>query len=134
MRRIGKIVVLCLALGVVASLGVVSGADAKKGRSAKRTRLSSGITLQSVGPDRVTGHVAASEKACRAQRQIYLYRVDTTGSVPHSEFVATTISHGDGSWEVPGPLYPSEFFAVAGPGKTKQVVCSSATSNHLVWG
>lgn len=134
MWRVAKIAVLLLVLASVVSLGVVSGANAKKGRATKRAQLSSEVTVQSVGPDGGTGRVSAGEKACRAQRQIYLYRVDSTGSVPNSEFVAATVTHGDGSWEVPGPLYPSEFFAVVGPRKTKQVVCLSATSNHLAWG
>jgi hypothetical protein len=132
MPRIGKIALLCLAAAAVVSLGMVSGADAKK--TAKRARIGSEVTLQSVGPDRVAGRVSAGEKTCRAQRQIYVYRVDSPGSVPNSEFVASTFTRGDGSWDVPGPMYPSEFFAVAGPKKAKHSVCASATSNHLVWG
>jgi hypothetical protein len=134
MWRIGKIAGLCLVLASVVGLGVVAGADAKKGRTAKRTQLSSEITLQAVGPDGVTGRVSGSQKACRAQRQVTLYRVDSPGSVPNNEFVASTWTHGDGSWQVPGPMFPSEFFAVVDAKKTRQVVCSSATSNHLLWG
>jgi hypothetical protein len=31
-------------------------------------------------------------------------------------------------------MYPSEFFAVVDTKKAKRMVCSSASSNHLVWG
>jgi hypothetical protein len=133
MRRIGSIIALFLALAAVFSLGVVAGADAKKKGRAK-VRKSSQVTLQAVGPDGLAGRVSGTEKACRAQRQVSVYRVNSTAAIPSAEFVAATWTHGDGSWSVPGPMYPSEFFAVIATKKAKRLVCSSASSNHLVWG
>jgi hypothetical protein len=131
MRSIGRIGVLCLAVAVSLGLAADAGAS-KKGRA--KSHVTSQVTVEAVGPDGVIGRVSGSQQACRAQRQVTLYRVDSPGSVPNNEFVASTWTHGDGSWEVPGPLFPSEFFAVVGAKKSKQVVCSSATSNHLLWG
>jgi hypothetical protein len=132
MRRIGTTVALFLALAVVFGLGAVAGADAKQKGHAK-VRKSSQVTLQAVGPDGLAGRVSGTEKACRAQRQVTVYRVDSPESMT-SEFVAATWTHGDGSWSVPGPMYPSEFFAVIGTKKARGVVCSGASSNHQVWG
>jgi hypothetical protein len=131
MRSIGRIGVLCLALALAVGLGSVSGAAAKK---AKKAHVATQATVTAVGPDGVTGLVSGSHKACRAQRHVTLYRVDSVGSVPNNEFVASTWTRGDGSWAVPGPLFPSEFFAVVDSKRAKRVVCSSATSNHLAWG
>jgi hypothetical protein len=131
MRPIGRISVLCLALVLVVSLGVTAEAIAKK---TKKTREASQVTVQAVGPNGVTGRVSGAQKTCRAQRQVTLYRVNSGPSFPSSEFVASTWTHGDGSWTVPGPMYPSEFFAVVGAKSAKRVVCGSAVSNSLLWG
>jgi hypothetical protein len=81
---------------------------------------------------------AAAKKTSRAKShassQVTVHRVNSGPSVPSSEFVATTWTHGDGSWALPGPLYPSEFFAVVSPRSAKRVVCGPATSNSLLWG
>jgi hypothetical protein len=127
MRLSGKISTLCLALVLAVSLA--AGADA----TAKKTSVSSEVALQSVGPDGAAGHVTSGRK-CRAQRQVSFYRVNTGPSVPSSEPVTSTWTRGDGSWAVPGPLYPSEFFAVVQAKTAKGVVCQSATSNSLDWG
>jgi hypothetical protein len=128
MRQIGKVGVLCIAVVLAVSLGVVSGAAAKK------ARVGTEATLQSVGPDGIAGRVSAARGSCRAQRHVTVYRVNTGSSVPSSEFVASTWTYGDGSWSVPGPMYPSQFFAVVDSKRTKRVVCESATSNSRVWG
>jgi hypothetical protein len=127
MRSIGKIVVLSLAVSLAVSLGIASNAAAKK------SHLSSQVTVDAVGPEGAAGHVS-SGKGCRAQRQVTLYRVNSTASIPTSEFVASTWTRGDGSWSVPGPLYPSQFFAVVQGKSAKRAVCESATSNAPVWG
>jgi hypothetical protein len=131
MRSIGRIGVLGLAVAV--TLGLAADAGAKK-KSRAKSHETSQVTVDAVGPDGVTGRVSGSQQACRAQRQVALYRVDSPGSVPNNEFVTSTWTNGEGSWEVPGPLFPSEFFAVVGAKKAKHFVCSSATSNHLLWG
>jgi hypothetical protein len=126
MGSFGRIGILCVALALVVGLGAAPAA-------AKKSRFGSEVTLDAVGPDGATGHVS-SGKGCRAQRQITLYRVDSVASVPNNEFVASTWTRGDGSWSVPGPLFPSEFFVVVGSKSAKRVVCGSDTSNHLSWG
>jgi hypothetical protein len=133
MLRIGRIVVLFLALACVVSLGVVAGANAKKKKGRAKAQGSQ-VTLQTVGPDGLAGRVSAADKACRVQRQVSVYRVNSEPSVASAEFAGSTWTHGDGSWSVPGPMYPSEFFAVVDTKKAKRMVCSSASSNHLVWG
>jgi hypothetical protein len=130
----GKIGALSIALVLVLVLAVASAAAAKSSKKAQRTHVTSQVTLQAVGPDGVSGRVSGSQKACRSQRQVTVYRVNSGPSVPSSEFVASTWTHGDGSWDVPGPMFPSEFYAVIGPKKAKQIVCSAATSNSLLWG
>jgi hypothetical protein len=130
MRPIRRISALCLPLVLVVSLGVTAEAIAKK----TKTREASQVTVQAVGPNGVTGRVSGVQKTCRAQRQVTLYRVNSGPSFPSSEFVASTWTHGDGSWTVPGPMYPSEFFAVVGAKSAKRVVCGSAVSNSLLWG
>jgi hypothetical protein len=134
MRLFGKIAVLCLALAVALSLGAVSGASAKKGRSAKKPRVDTEAILQSVGPDGITGRVSSTQGSCRAQRHVTVYRVNTSASVPSSEFVGATWTQGDGTWSVPGPMYPSQFFAVVDSKSAKRVVCESDTSNSRVFG
>jgi hypothetical protein len=129
-----KIAVLCLALAVVLSVGTVSSAGAKKGRSAKKPRVDTEAVLQSVGPDGIAGRVSSTQGACRAQRHVTVYRVNTSASVPSSEFVGATWTRGDGTWSIPGPMYPSQFFAVVDSKSTKRVVCESDTSNSRVFG
>jgi hypothetical protein len=129
MRSIGRICVLCLVLALAAGLGFASAAGAKK---AKKTRVGSQVTVQAVGPNGVEGNVSGKGKVCRAQRHVNVYRVNSGPSVPSGEFVASTWTHGDGSWEIPAPVYPSQFYAVVDKKSAKRVVCSSATSNALV--
>ncbi|MDX6607690.1 MAG: hypothetical protein QOD14_2230 [Solirubrobacterales bacterium] len=123
MRTIGKIAALCLAL--VLTLGLAVAADA----AGKKSRVSSAITLQSVGPDGADGSVASGRKACRTQRRVMLYRVNSGASVPSSEPMASTWSRGDGSWTVPGPLPTSQYFAVVERKRAAGVVCGSSDSN-----
>jgi len=127
MRLSGKISTICLGLVLALSLVAAAGATAKK------ISVRSEIALQSVSPDGAVGQVISGRR-CRAQRQVSFYRVNSGPSVPSSEPVTTTWTRGDGSWAVPGPLYPSEFFAVVQAKRAKGVVCQSATSNSLDWG
>jgi hypothetical protein len=127
MGSLGRIGIVCLALTLAVSVGFASDAGAKK------SRYGSQVTLDAVGPDGASGHVS-SGKGCRAQRHVLFYRVNSGPSVPSSEFVAATWTRGDGSWSIPGPLFPSEFFAVVQAKSAKRVVCGSDTSNSLVWG
>ena len=130
MRSIRKATLACLALVLALSLVPAAGAAAK----AKKSHPGSAIALDSVGPDAVTGHVSSNGRTCRVQRQVTLYRVNSGSSVPSGEFVGSTWSRADGSWSVPGPLFPSEFFAVVERKSAKDTVCASATSNSLHWG
>jgi hypothetical protein len=130
MRSIRKALLLCVPLLVALSLVPAAGAAAK----AKKSHPSSAIAVESVGPDAVTGHVSSDGRACRVQRQVTLYRVNSGSSVPSGEFVGSTWTRADGSWSVAGPLYPSEFFAVVERKSAKGVVCAPATSNSLRWG
>jgi hypothetical protein len=126
MQQIGKTIVLCLAFTLAVSVGVASA-------GAKKSRVGTAATLDAVGPDGAAGHTS-SGKGCRTQREVTLYRINTTASVPSSEYVATTWTRGDGSWSVPGPLYTSQFFAVVQGKSAKRAVCERATSNSRAWG
>jgi hypothetical protein len=132
MRSIGTLGLLWLALTVMV-IGFAADAGAKKKGRAK-TQESSRVTVDAVGPDGLSGRVSGKGKVCRAQRQVTVYRVNSGPSVPSSEFVASTWTHGDGSWVIPAPMFPSQFFAVVEAKRAKRVVCSSGTSNPLVWG
>jgi hypothetical protein len=135
MRRIGTIAALCLALAAMVALGAVAGADAKtKKKHRAKVHETSQLMLQAVGPDGLSGRVSGSDKTCRAQRHVTVYRVNSGPSVPSSEFVGSTWTHGDGSWAIPGPMFPSQFFAVVEAKSAKRIVCSSSTSNALLWG
>jgi hypothetical protein len=129
MRSTGKIGAIFLALVLTLGLGTAGAAA-----STKKSRVSSEVSLQSVGPDGAGGQVSSSRKVCRAQRQVSFYRVNSGTSVPSSEPVASTWTRGDGSWTVPGPLYTSQFFAVVQRKSAKSVTCLSAVSNARYWG
>jgi hypothetical protein len=135
MRSIGRIVALCLALTLATGVGLAAqaGAKTKKTHRAK-VHETSEVTIQAVGPDGIAGHVAGRDKACRAQRHVTVYRVNSGPSVPSGEFVASTWTRGDGSWVIPAPVFPSEFFAVVDGRSAKRVTCSAAASNSLLWG
>jgi hypothetical protein len=133
MRSIGRIGVVGLVLLLTACVGLSGVAAAKKKHRAK-ARVTSQVTVQAVGPDGIAGRVSGGAGACRVQRHVTVYRVNSGPSVPSSEFVASTWSRGDGSWAIPGPMYPSEFFAVVDSRSAKRVICSPATSNSLLWG
>jgi len=130
MRSIDRIGVLCLAVAL--AVGLAPAATAAK--KSKKSRVTTHAIVQSVGPDGVTGRVLGNRVACRAQREVTLFRVNSGPSVPSGEFVAVTWTRGDGSWTVPGPAYPGEFLAVVDAKSAKRVVCSAATSNSLHWG
>src|SRR3954454_8389416 len=128
MRSIVKTIAICLAAGLLLGLGAAPA-------SAKKSRVGSRVTLQSVGPDGVQGRVAGKSRVCRAQRHITVYRVNSGPGVPSGEFVGTAWTHGDGSWKIPGPIYPSQFYAVADRKRAGSIVCSAATSDNApVWG
>jgi hypothetical protein len=134
MAAIAKRSLVCVVLVVAMSLGLAAGAGAKQSRHHSKSHPSSAISLSVVGPDGVSGRVVSDSNACRAQREVILYRVNSVSSIPSGEFVAATVSGGDGSWTVPGPLYPSEYYAVLESKNTRDTVCGPATSNLLHWG
>jgi hypothetical protein len=128
MRLTGIPSALCLALVLAMSAtGVADGAGGK-------SRVSSTVTFNSLTADGASGSVSSRRGICRAQRQVVFYRVNSEGSIQSSERVASAWTHGDGSWAIPGPIYPSEFFAVVQRKSSHGVVCRSAVSNSLHWG
>ena len=131
MRSIWRINALCIAVALIA---VVSLGGAAADGAARKARVGSKITLESVGPNGADGHVSSSRKACRAQRRVAFYRVNTGPSVPSSEPMGSTLTRGDGSWTIPGPLPTSQYFAVVRSKHVQQVVCGSDTSNSRVLG
>jgi hypothetical protein len=134
MPSVGRVTLLCLVLALGMILGVATDAGAKTKRKIHPRSASSAVGLESVEPDAANGRVSSDERACRAGRQVTLYRVNSGASVASGEFVATTYTRGDGSWTVPGPLFPSEFYAIAERKTARGVVCEPATSNSLRWG
>jgi hypothetical protein len=123
MRLSWKIMLLCLALALPLTTAAAANAGARK------SRVGSDNTLQSVGPDGASGHVSSDRRECRAQRRVAFYRVNTTSSIPSSEPMGATWTRGDGSWAIPGPLPPSQYFAVVEKKSSRGVVCLSAESN-----
>jgi hypothetical protein len=124
---------------LVAVLAVAFGAAGDASANTKKTghakhRVISQVTLQSVGPDGITGRVSGNQRACRRQRQVTVYRANSEPALPGVDVVASTWTHGDGSWALPGPQDPSQYLAVVGVKRARGIVCSSATSNPLVWG
>lgn len=55
MRPVGKISARCLALMLAASLGLATDATAK----AKKSHPSAAITLESAGPEAITGRISS---------------------------------------------------------------------------
>ena len=130
MRSILKINALCIAVALIAVVSL--GATAADG-AARKARVGSAITLESVGPDGADGHVSSTRKACRAQRRVAFYRVNSSSSVPSSEPMGSTWTRGDGSWTIPGPLPPSQYHAVVQRKGAAGIVCRSSDSNARVF-
>src|SRR5215207_3890963 len=86
MGSIDRIGVLCLAVAL--AVGLAPAATAAK--KSKKSRVTTHAIVQSVGPDGVTGRVLGNRAACRAQREVTLFRVNSGPSVPSGEFVAVT--------------------------------------------
>jgi hypothetical protein len=134
MRSIRKITAVGLSVAAAAGFTAATQASAKK-KPHKKQHVSSQIALQTAGVDGIGGRVSASGKACRSQRQVTLYRVNSQASVPTNEFIASTWTRGDGSWSFPGPQYPSLYFAevskktVPKTRKHGAVICRFAVSN-----
>lgn len=134
MRTITKITAACLALVIAAGLGLAVDAGAKK--KGKKKHVATHIALQTVGADGITGRVKAKVKACRSQRVVTLYRVNSGPSVPSSDPVTTTYTRGKGTWSLPSPQSPGQYFAQVKkktlPKKKKKgraVICKGASSN-----
>jgi|SRR5690349_10987262 len=134
MRSIRKITAVVLSVAAAASFTVATQATAKK-KTHKKQHVSSRIALQVAGVDGISGRVSAHSKACRSQRQVLLYRVNSQASVPTNEFIASTRTRGDGSWTFPAPQSPSLYFAEVSKQtipKTRKhgpVICRFAVSN-----
>jgi hypothetical protein len=129
MRLFLKFAVAVVAAAVLLGPGA-GGASAR----AKKARVGSQVNLQAVGPDGIAGRVAGKRGACRTQRHVNVYRVNSESSIRSGEFYASTWTRGDGSFSIPGPVDPSGYYAVVDRKSAKRVVCSAATSNSQVWG
>jgi hypothetical protein len=113
---------------------------ASKKAKRKKTYVASQITFVAAGPEGMSGRVTAKGKACRAQRHVAIYRVNSGPSVPSSDFFASTWTHGDGSWTLPAPQSPGSYWAqvqkktVKKKKKKKTVICRAAfTNGGVTW-
>jgi hypothetical protein len=129
MRLFLKLAIPAVALTMVLAMGA-TGAGAK----AKKARVGSQVNLQAVGPDGIAGRVAGKRGPCRAQRHVSIYRVNSESSIPSGELYVSTWTRGDGSFSIPGPVYPSAYYAVVDRKAARGVVCAPATSNSQLWG
>jgi hypothetical protein len=134
MRPTGMTSAVLLVVVLALAFGATGDAGAKTKPKHAKHRVTSQVTLQSVGPDGITGRVSGGERTCRGQRQVTVYRANSEPALPGADVVASTWTKADGSWALPGPQYPSQYLAVVGIKRAKGIVCSSATSNPLVWG
>jgi len=130
MRSIWKINALCIAVALIAVVSL--GAAAADG-AARKARVGSRITLESLSPDGAGGHVSSTRRACRAQRRVTFYRVNSGSSVPSSEQMGSTLTRKNGSWAIPGPLPPSQYHAVVQRKGAAGIVCQSSKSNARVF-
>ena len=136
MGSLGRVVALVLVVVAAAGLGMASAAGAKKKHHKKQT-IGSAISLDAASTTGISGHVTAKGKTCTAQRQIGLYRVNSQGSLPTSEYVTSTWTKGDGSWAFPNPQYPGLYFAEVSTKTVPKnrrhgaVVCRFAVSNGM---
>ena len=128
MRHLRSLIAVLIAATFAVTLVLAATAGAR------RAAVKSSVSLQAVGPDGAAGRVSSARRECRSQRRVDFYRVNSEQSVPSNEPAGFTWTHGDGSWSIAPPLYPSEFVAVVAAKKTKRVACAAATSNSLGWG
>jgi hypothetical protein len=99
---------------------------------AARKKVNSSATLESVSADGVSGTVGSSQGACRSQRTVTVYMLNTSSpgtAVPYG----TTFTSGDGSWSLDGWAYPGQYYAVVEAKKVRHFVCQTATSNSKAW-
>ena len=139
--RVGRITALFLALVLAAGMAVASDTGAKK-KTHRKAHVTSLVSLQAAGPDGFSGRVSGRGrrgKVCRGQRLVSIYRVNSGPSVPSNEFVTTTWTHGDGSWSLPGPQYPGQYFAVVEKKtiprhkRSGAVICRYGASDGATW-
>jgi hypothetical protein len=130
MRRVKDIACLCLAIGATLALSV---APASAHKHKARKAVGSTMSLDSVNADGFSGHLTTSAPACRGQRQVTVYMVNSSGSVPSSVPFGTAVTRSDGSLGLGGWAYPGEYYAVAAQSKTKRALCGSATSDSKSW-
>jgi hypothetical protein len=117
---------ICLVLAGLVLLGIAGEA------SASRKKVGSAANLESVSADSVSGTVDSAQGACRAQRTVTVYMVNTS-SPPTAVPFGTTFTSGDGTWRLDDWAYPGQYYAVIAPRKTRHFVCQAATSNSETW-
>ena len=137
MRSMRRVCVLCFVLAFALSAGFATTAASKKAKR-KKVHVASQITFVAGGPEGISGRVKAKGKACRAQRRVAIFLVNSGPSVPSSDFFTTAFTGGDGSWRLPAPQAPGTFLAQVQKKKVKKkgrtVICRAAsTSEPLVW-
>jgi hypothetical protein len=117
---------LCVVLASVLLFGMAGEA------SAARKTVGSTANLESVSADSVSGEVDSAQGACRAQRTVTVYMVNSS-SPPTAVPFGTTFTSGDGTWRLDDWAYPGQYYAVIAPRKTRHFVCRAATSNSVTW-
>jgi hypothetical protein len=133
MRRVGNIACLCFAIAATLALAIAPASAHKHKAHKARKAVDSAMTLDSVSADGFSGRLSTAERACRDQRQVTVYMVNSSGSVPSSVPFGTAVTRSDGSWSLGGWAYPGEYYAVAAQSKTKRLLCESAMSNSKSW-
>jgi len=119
-----------LALCLVLATLVVSGMTGEA--TAARKKVGSTASLESVSADGVSGKVDSPQGACRAQRTVTVYMVNSA-SPPTSVPSGTTVTAGDGTWSIDEWAYPGQYYAVVAAKKSRHFVCQTATSNSVAW-
>jgi hypothetical protein len=121
-----RAIALSLVLAILALAGMSGAADAA------RKKISSTASLESLGADGVSGKVGSRQAACRAQRSVTVYMLNSTSPSTAVPF-GTAFTSGDGAWSIDEWAYPGQYYAVVEPKKTRHFVCHTATSNSKVW-
>jgi hypothetical protein len=130
MREIRKI---ALSFLVVAATIALSAGDANAAHKRAHKQAGSSISLDSLSADGFSGRVSSAKQACLDQREVTIYMVNTSSSVPSSVPFGTAVTRSDGSWSLGGWAYPGEYYATVASKKAKRLVCDGATSNNRTW-
>jgi hypothetical protein len=129
-KRASMAPIRAIALSLVLATLVLSGMAGEA--DAARKKVGSTASLESLSADGVSGKVASRRAACRAERTVTVYMLNSTSPSTAVPF-GTTFTSGDGAWSIDEWAYPGEYYAVVEPKKTRHFVCRTATSNSKAW-